>query len=144
MSSSIRERSGRLPPCVQSRGLVEISDDRRSRRVSTDARRYMQRVFLRTISAHSGVMTVPPPSARTTNGAHCLLCTVFRISLSTSVSRRRKATSPSEEKISGMLLPAASSIASSRSIKGQQSNCESSLPTLLLPHPINPVIDMII
>ena len=64
-----------------SSGLVDVSDERRSRSVSTDALRYMQHVFSRTISAHSGVMTVPPPSASTAEivaGTHPeALCAVF-------------------------------------------------------------------
>ena len=51
----------------------------------------------------------------------------------------RNPNSPSVANISGILRPATSSTISSRSIKRQQSNSESLLPTLLLPHPINPI-----
>ena len=80
----------------------------------------------------------------TSHGAHFLSCSALRMFVSTSVSRRRKAASPSEANISGILLPTTSSTTSSRSIKRQQSSCESFLPTLLLPHPINPINDIII
>ena len=51
----------------------------------------------------------------------------------------RNPNSPSVANISGILRPATSSTISSRSIKRQQSSSESLLPTLLLPHPINPI-----
>ena len=66
------------------------------------------------------------------------------ITFNASSSIWRNATSPSDSNISGILRPADSTITSSRSIKGQQSSCESFLPTLLLPHPMNPVNDIII
>ena len=66
------------------------------------------------------------------------------MSAKVSLSSPLKYDSPSAANISGMLLPALSEIASSRSTKGQQSSSESILPTLLLPHPINPVNDTII
>ena len=78
------------------------------------------------------------------NGTHCLGSDVIMMNFNASSSICRNAASPSEAKISGMLRPSFSTITSSRSIKGQQSSCESLLPTLLLPHPINPVNDIII
>ena len=68
----------------------------------------------------------------------------FKTAFNASSSICRNAASPSVAKISGMLLPSRSSITSSRSIKEQQSSSESRLPTLLLPHPINPVNEIII
>ena len=63
---------------------------------------------------------------------------------SASFSILLNSASPSVANISGILRPERSSITSSRSMKGQQSSFESSFPTLLLPHPINPVNAMII
>ena len=55
----------------------------------------------------------------------------------------RNAVSPSVAKISGMVRPTEVSIKVSRSTTGRESSVESSFPTLLLPHPINPVNDII-
>ena len=66
------------------------------------------------------------------------------IFFSVCASIARNAASPSVAKISGMLRPSRSTITSSRSMKWQQSSSESLLPMLLLPHPINPVNDIII
>ena len=75
----------------------------------------------------------------TSHGAHCLSGSALRMFVSTSVSRRRNPASPSSAKISAIVRPSRSSITLSRSIKRQQSSSESLLPTLLLPHPINPI-----
>ena len=82
-----------------------------------------------------GISLTPP----TSHEVHCLADSSHRIPLRLSNSRERNAASPSSSKISETLLPALASTASSRSMKGQQSSCESFLPTLLLPHPINPI-----
>ena len=66
------------------------------------------------------------------------------VSFNTFNSLCRNPNSPSVANISGILRPATSSTTSSKSIKRQQSSSESLLPTLLLPHPINPINDIII
>ena len=131
----IRSRNGRS---VFNRGLSVISFSRCASSVSAEALRYMHVVSECTISAHSGVITVPPPSASTIPGYFCIT------PLNTSSSSCLNAASPSEENISETVFPVFFSISRSRSIKGQQSSSESLLPTLLLPHPINPVNEMII
>ena len=73
-----------------------------------------------------------------------LLYSVSRISFSVSFSSLLNSASPEVSKISATVHPHLASISSSRSTKGQQSSSESILPTLLLPHPINPVNDTII
>ena len=151
-------------------GRPEASVSRCLTSVSIDAFRYMHTDLSFTISEHSGVITVPPPNAITIrcckdgetvlplcsqregpvacNGRDCFsVLTVpdgVRMELRVSASSFRNSVSPSEANISGMLLPALPHIASSRSMKGQQSSSERYLPTLLLPHPINPVNVIII
>ena len=104
---------------------------------STDVRRYTHTLCSCTILSHSGVITAPPPRAS-------IMPPVSRISFSVSFSSILNSASPRSAKISATVHPQRASISASRSIKGQQSNSESFLPTLLLPHPINPVNDIII
>ena len=160
MRSSMRLRKSESDV---SSGRPAASSVNRSTRVSTEVRRYMHNVFSLTISAHLSCVTVPPPSEITAvdgfrEGSKTVLplwpqrvgpiaCDgrdCFRTLSKTSSSIWRKAASPSVAKISGTVRPVCCSMTSSRSIKEQQSSSESFLPTLLLPHPINPINDMII
>ena len=88
--------------------------------------------FSRIMRMFSSRVTMPPPVAITASPASSARP-------SAAVSCRRKPASPSSAKISGMDLPAARAISSSKSMSGRPIRPASSRPIVLLPHPIMPM-----
>ena len=83
----------------------------------------------------SSRVMMPPPVA-TTQGVDS------QARRSAAVSQTRKPASPEAAKISGIVRPSCASIASSRSVNGQESSAASRRPTVLLPQPIMPIRKM--
>ena len=83
-------------------------------------------------AAFASKAIVPPPVATTTSGS-------ARVPRSASASICRKAGSPCASKICRTVIPARRSISSSRSTNCTPSRRASRRPTVVLPHPMNPV-----
>lgn len=116
-------RRGRFPPVART---AAICGSTMSHTVVKNARRSSRLRLL---------ITEPPPSARTMGEVSDSRARASRA----VVSRFLKTSSPSRAKISGMVIPRAATIRSSRSTKGRPRILAKCRPTLVFPEAGNPV-----